>query len=424
VSHIVTRFAHYMAEYESTIVPVQVFDSTSKQVFSKPVPLTSTGSRLEQDFGPGTYLIRVTLPSGEILANTIEIQDDGKDAQAVLKPKRQSPREELSWAYYLQKAPSAFERAQEQIFTVASDFPHPFLPELTVTFWAHDASGWKVTSEKDRDIFSTVQYESSPDLEKEGALLRIGIGFNDSGDRQKFPAQVWLQASNWAGSQFIALPTVPLLHVLVATNSDSQSTMPFSIQTSNGSPAVDALLSFLSSGDFESARAIGSGWAQRAEEMLLNKVQDPMAATVGGYFLLKAGEIERLHEWTANLANWFKWLPDGPIIRACHLMTRPQPVADTIRNLLLEAVKRGLPYYTIGLRLLQDGLKLFLQRSPEDREIIGALETINPYLDVADPASRATSFTGEAPDQPGRRGQQTKAFETPSKNLEYGEAGS
>jgi hypothetical protein len=156
----------------------------------------------------------------------------------------------------------------------------------------------------------------------------------------------------------------------------------------------------LASGDFESARAIGQNLAEVGEDLLYGKLQNPMAAAVGGYFLLQAGELERLHEWTANLANWFEWLPDGPIIRACHLMTKPETNAVAVRRLLLESIKRGLPYYTIGLRLLQNGLKLLLQRSKRHFVIAAALKTINSHFEAADASSTVTTFTGETPNRP------------------------
>jgi hypothetical protein len=407
MSHITARFAHYMSDYEGVMIPVQVFDATSKQVFAKPVPLSSDGSRLDQDFGPGTYLIRAALPSGEILADTVAVQS-GKDGEALFRPKRQSPREELSWAYYLQQAPH-----QAQEIPLGTKFTFETAPERPqIIFWAHEADGWKTIRENAPDVFTGVQYDDGQDLR--GALL-ISISFRE--DWERFPAQIWLQARTRAGSVFSALPTVAGLHVLVVAN-DLQSGLPCHIQSSNGTGAVDAMLSFLSSGDFESARAIGSGLVELAKQLLYDKMSDPMAATVGGYFLLQAGEFDRLHEWTANLANRFRWLPDGPVIRACHLMTRPEPDAAAIRRLLLEAVGRGLPYYTIGLRLLQNALKLLLQRSTGDSQIAAAIEAIKPYLEAADSLSRATSFTGESPSQPQALWRQRQPRQEPDTRLE------
>jgi hypothetical protein len=386
MSNIFTSFARYMAEYEGVMVPVQVFDATSTQIFAKPVPLNSTPSLLGPDFRPGTYLVRALLPSGEVLAETVAVES-GKDVKAVFKSGRQSLRKELSWAYYLQKAPPKVLGIRAGFTT--SDAITRQQPKIT--FWAHDLSGWKGIKENDARIFTHVQYEEGGSLE--GALL-INIGFQKGDSWTQFPAQVWLQATTAAGSVFASLPTVARLHVLIAANDEERSDFPFRVQASSGSPEVDSLLSFLNSGDFESARVIG------AEQLLFEKLDDPMAAAVAGYFLLQAGEVERLHEWTANLVDWFKWLPDGAVIRACHLMTKDEPDAIAIRRLLLEAVKRGLPYYTIGLRLLQNGLKLLLQRSVEDSEIAAALDIINPYLEAADASSGITSFTGEALDTP------------------------
>ena len=72
-----------------------------------------------------------------------------------------------------------------------------------------------------------------------------------------------------------------------------------------------------------------------SEDLLYGKVADPIAACVGAYTLLRLGELDRLHEWTENLKNWFDWLPDGLAIRAEHLARRGQH-AQALENLLFK----------------------------------------------------------------------------------------
>ena len=112
-----------------------------------------------------------------------------------------------------------------------------------------------------------------------------------------------------------------------------------------------------------SARSVGSDWAANAEGLLRDKLRDPMAATLAGYLLLRAGEFSRLHDWTANLANWFGWLPDGPVIRAWHLMSKDVQEDGEIRHLLqkpspvacrttawdCECYRVGSSFYTKGI---------------------------------------------------------------------------
>lgn len=400
MSGIVARFAHYMSSYENTSVPMQVFDEHSKEVFAKSVPLSSTGARVGQDFLPGTYLIRAILPSGEILADTVVVRK-GDDAKVVLRPKHQSPREDLSWAYYLQK-PAAFSRSAGYLPTAEKrnrrvGESRDYLPKIQ--FWSHGVAGWRTVSQNDPHIFRHVFFDAAPDLQIERPTMRIDVNFNNAGDWRTFPSQIWLQAGNLQGSQFIPLPLVRKLQVLIVGDGHR---LPLHVQVSNGDATVESLLSFLESGDFDSARLVGSDWAARAEELLRGKVNDPIAATVAGYFLLRAGELARLHDWTENLANWFEWLPDGPVIRAWHLIAKPRREIKEIRRMFLEAVDRGLPYYSMGLRLLQSGLKLIGQRNSSDEEITQALQRIAPYLSAVDSEAVLTSFVAADPKFPGQ----------------------
>jgi hypothetical protein len=124
--------------------------------------------------------------------------------------------------------------------------------------------------------------------------------------------------------------------------------------------------------------------------------------------LLRANDLDRLHNWANNLDYWFEWMADGPIIHAWQIIAevRGRPDSDKgrlrdARERLLEAVKRGIPIYTEGLRLLRDGLLLF-DRAAEggDEEVASALRTIGAYTAVADWSATTTSFTGAQPDDP------------------------
>jgi hypothetical protein len=144
-----------------------------------------------------------------------------------------------------------------------------------------------------------------------------------------------------------------------------------------------------------------------AEQLLRQKLLDPPAAAVGGYYLLRVRDVARLHDWAENLANWFPWMADGAIIRAWQLIDevrrRHEQVAlelGPVRDRLLEAVARGLPLYTEGLRLLRDGLMLIENTVANGPSVGHALEQVNAYTEASDPAASATTFTGMRPDKP------------------------
>ena len=76
---------------------------------------------------------------------------------------------------------------------------------------------------------------------------------------------------------------------------------------------------------------------------LQRKGKDPSGAAIGGYFLLRAEQLDRLHDWTGNLAERFPWLPDGCVIHAWHLLKQEESDPKRARKRLLEAEQRGLP---------------------------------------------------------------------------------
>jgi hypothetical protein len=76
----------------------------------------------------------------------------------------------------------------------------------------------------------------------------------------------------------------------------------------------------------------------------------PIAATIGGYALLKLNDLDRIHDWADNLAAWFDWLPDGAVI-AGEVAARRGEVAHAA-ELFQTVIKRGLPLFLEGLSLL------------------------------------------------------------------------
>ena len=142
-----------------------------------------------------------------------------------------------------------------------------------------------------------------------------------------------------------------------------------------------SLIGYLGSGEIPSASVL----LRQAEQVLFAKVNNPLAAAAGAYVLLEQTELDehrRWHDWIRNLTNWYKWLPDGAIQWAWLQMVEENMQASDadIRNSLVEAYNRGLPYYSAGVRLLLNGLTVFSQRlrmqRRSDPEIEKALNNV------------------------------------------------
>jgi hypothetical protein len=154
--------------------------------------------------------------------------------------------------------------------------------------------------------------------------------------------------------------------------------------------------------------------------LLQDKVDDPVAAVVGGYYVLRYGKADQMRDWPQHLADLFPWLPDGPVIHAWQLMSGAPNRRDLSRASarLIEAANRGLPICTEGLRRLRDGLNFFLKvsgrtpsnvygqerselrESQENPEVRAALLKIQNYLASAEWEAPHTTFLGRNPETP------------------------
>jgi hypothetical protein len=83
------------------------------------------------------------------------------------------------------------------------------------------------------------------------------------------------------------------------------------------------------------------------EQMVREKLDSPLAATVAGIVLLRANRLDRLHDWLRNLANWFPERPDGSAMWAEQLMRRPGDRKQALlvaADYLADLIARGLPH--------------------------------------------------------------------------------
>ena len=141
-----------------------------------------------------------------------------------------------------------------------------------------------------------------------------------------------------------------------------------------------------------------------SEELLYGKVADPIAACIGAYTLLRLGELDRLHEWTENLKNWFDWLPDGLAIRAEHLARRGQH-SQALEN-LLQLPDRGLPFFSDGLSYAFNRLRTYLsfggggELAGDLNKAKQVLAALNPFAQYTDFSKPVLNYTGLAPHQP------------------------
>ncbi|RYZ71503.1 MAG: hypothetical protein EOP09_04555, partial [Proteobacteria bacterium] len=137
-------------------------------------------------------------------------------------------------------------------------------------------------------------------------------------------------------------------------------------------PRFNGVLQQLSVGSLYDARNL---WTEGAEDLLVAKYANPVAAAAGALLLVQPDVLgnknfmagrQELKDWFVNLYKDFLWLPEGAICLAWlygagidpysgQAMQDDAAIKRCVAELLEEAVERGLPYYTEGLKLLRQG---------------------------------------------------------------------
>ncbi|HEX8752827.1 MAG TPA: hypothetical protein VF731_05365 [Solirubrobacterales bacterium] len=164
------------------------------------------------------------------------------------------------------------------------------------------------------------------------------------------------------------------------------------------SEPAQALLNFLNLDLIGDAELLSHSRALQGEYLLRDKVADPLAAVAGAVALLRMNELDRLHDWTANLADWFPWLPDGTAVRAEHLALAGNH--DEAVELLRELPTKGLPVLSTVLGFATDRMRTYSAYWPADGGLRHTLELLTSYALATDFSQPVTTFSGRDPDSP------------------------
>jgi hypothetical protein len=216
----------------------------------------------------------------------------------------------------------------------------------------------------------------------------------------------WIQVGGeYCPHKFVALPPGGKTSFLVVQKAAAdQRVDPLWVVTEGGDPQADIVLGYLTGGLMEQARLAGRDLLADARRSGVTVTLQPQALLVAGYALLQCEEIARGADdvgWITRLYSRHNWSADAAVIRGWMYMKSRTPDLAVARDCLLEAVRRGVPQFAVGLRLLFDGLDLLheLGQRRDDR-IAEARRAVSGYLRAADSSSPMTSFYARLPDGP------------------------
>ena len=373
-----------------------------------------TGTYKTISLEPGRYLIQAFLPSGEVASETISVRESDEPVEVALRGLH-SPREWLSWQHLVGNigpAQDAIERSRNafpeshawswdlSVVAATTTTPHGREPVASALdeFLTHRRetgsflnvvvqAGLQIVpailSHSEGPYRSYVFGPNSPAYQADAARRYILV--QDGGRPVLLGALPlpWTQVGQGSRQAEVEVLLSPPPEMLAESQQPSTTTsVAASVMARDEMLAT--VIGYLGTGDMPAADAA----LTRARSMLFKKVENAIAAAAGGYILLgnwrgQPGDQDAdWFSWIENLQNWFTWLPDGAIQHGwLKLRTQTGPACvEAARESFLNAHRRGIPFYSAGVRLLHDGLTLLSNDARAagrtDKEVESALASL------------------------------------------------
>ncbi|UCE27238.1 MAG: hypothetical protein JSW52_00340 [Candidatus Coatesbacteria bacterium] len=386
------------------------------------------GAFTEIDLDPGRYIIEAILPSGELVREELYIEESAEPVIIVLRSE-ESPHEWLGWQRFVGSVPRAGDAYERRLKTFAQKAAIEVKAEVVSTAMVPPAGQGALDFEEPDALSSRGFFFALPGLKEVDFvtpledLFRITSATPPPNVTDPLISYAWDEIyevyyidtgflpglaagpDDWRCFVFIRGEGItPQYGVLPVpwpqVDHSGEATVEVLVSRATVDPTVSrgidpgyrtsvnvrdrvvgSVISYLGAGDLPAAAAI----TNKARVMLFEKVANPLAAAAGAYALLsteRTDEPEEWHEWVSNLMEWFGWLPDGAILNAWVILGRREG-ADYLpeaRACLLEGYRRGLPFYSQGVKLLLDGLTLFANdakaEQKPDEEVEEALKVV------------------------------------------------
>lgn len=388
----------------------------------------------------GRYAVDAFLPSGDLV--TKEFSVDSDEPQQVYLLIEHSAHEWLSWQHLAGNVPAASQfRARLGRLELDAAVPRDGWPAWVVSEQARPIAEGLMTELPALAAGDRKPLAEFPDCSQQAP----GVGRYSDGpySAYEFTPSHTIEGRRYAvvedgsGGAVLAVLPVPWQRI-DETEAETEIDVlvgPSPVGRRPGEPAqpdcsivvrdpvMTTVLSYLRAGDNPAAHAV----LAHAREMLFWKSRNAIAAAAGGYILLAnwpamAPDSEERSpawlDWIANLFRWFEWLPDGAIqlawlkLLGVNPKGRPRFESPAPRELALEACRRGIPYYTAGVRMLQDCLDLLANRAREygpDPELEAALTATRELALQVEPWQPFTTLRLTRP-----RGDQGRAYTGPT----------
>lgn len=310
----------------------------------------------------GCYLVRVELPSGELVEREVRA-NEGEMAEVRVSPAGE-PETEMSLEYFVRRRPVSR--------PVGPEAPAPrtdvSLSDLDWNDRAPPGARWGRVAWALR----TPAFPAEPLAAEEGPLRA------EARRLKLLPSHLtrWIRVARGPDTWLLAAP-------------GSWADIPVHLSVPNAAEVPPEVIvpdpDFVSFGGFlargkliEAAMIADAAW-----RALYAKFENPVLAAAGAYVLgategLQPREHAAWLGWMENLCHSFPTLPDGAIALAAWRLRQARTPADldAIVGLADVAFKRGLPLFTFGLQTYVDVLMSLGNRVNNHRQRLGLVRFV------------------------------------------------
>ena len=362
------------ARHDSPLaLPLRVLDADGS-LLAEGVASTTTPARIELPSFEGPAFVRLTWPSGKTQTRRVDVTE-GVDAQVRFDDVSLVPNEWSAWA-----VPRLGEKTMLAQPGTASGPGIDRFDKVWLRMWSFANGAWSPSrvdpaTTYHNDLARQLDFE----LDARCWLLQLG--------GMQLP---------W---RFVALPGGGPCRVLLTPNESTDPRAdPLKAVVTGYRRDAEALLEFLSRDAMRSANSLG-GYQPVAQRLLAEKMEDPVSAVAGAYFLLRTDGWRSIPDrWFDNLNNSFPWLADPAVIRCAVMVRRGWSAGGSESEALglLEAtLQRGLPVFAEGATLLQEMASVLHSARRATRHAV--FERVERLAAAQAWAGSVLSFYGETP---------------------------
>jgi len=326
----------------------------------------------------GRYWARIHLPNGESQSLVFMVTGKDETVEVRFQLDLRSQHEWLSWA-----------SIGESSELVQQGFDGPAMDDLWTRAWKYSDEQW------------------SPSLEAVDAVVNHDTGLYqlelDSSCRD--PLMLEIGGPDIA-TRFVVMPQQGFSRLLIITKSGNDLSEPaddrIEVAVSLRNSVADNLVRFLSASQSSSDQVSDQDLLAKCKELLNQKAQDPLAAIVGGYFILQHRRDVPI-DWLKKLALLTPWMADGYIQYAnALLLVEGSSNVPMAVEALIQASERGYPLFRRGMRLFLDTLRILesVKAIEQTHRLMKQAELYAQVLAADTRQSAFTSFYGTSPNTP------------------------